>query len=295
MKKISESKLIFAGNGNFAAQALKVLAEKKFPFDLVISASDRKSGRGRQLTELPVKSVCLTTNYRLKQFNELGEFSEILDHEKPDCVTVADFGLIIRAQDLTKPKLGFLNIHPSLLPKYRGASPIQSAILAGDQKTGVTIIRLDDQIDHGSMLAQKSLPIRSDETTLSLTKKLAELGAEMLEENIEKFLNGQADLIEQDHHQATMTKIIKKEAGKIDWQKPAELIDRQVRAMLPWPKAYTFFQGKRLIILEGKIAGHRYLPTKVQLEGRKTISWQEFLRGQHLRDGIDVWQTSLIS
>lgn len=234
-----------------------------------------------------------------------------LKNLKSDLAIIAAYGKILPKEILEIPKHGFINIHGSILPKYRGPSPIQAAILGGDEKTGITIMKLDEKMDHGPILGKSDIRISESETYESLSKKLAELGAELLIKIIPDYISGKIKPSEQDHIKATYTKIIKKEDGKIDWKKSAESIERMVRAYYPWPGAWTIWNGKILKILETElfekdftifaIADFMKWPVsrvflyndiiaikcgeniliikKLQLEGGKILTAQEFLNG----------------
>ena len=241
---------------------------------------------------------------------------EKLEHLKPDLAVIAAYGKILPKEILNIPRHGFINVHPSLLPKYRGASPIQYAILNGDKETGVTIMKIDEKMDHGKIISNIKYQISKLDTYESLSKKLAELGAELLIKTIPGYISGKIKPVEQEHKKATYTKIIKKEDGKIDWTKSALEIERMTRAYYPWPSAYTYVNLKSKIsnlkILEAEILennnnnyeiGEVFLlqyPNKLEnvgvllgvkcgsgvliikklhLEGGKVLSAQEFLNG----------------
>lgn len=235
---------------------------------------------------------------------------------KPDLAIIAAYGKILPKEILEIPRLGFINVHPSLLPKYRGASPIQSAILNGETETGVTIMKIDEEMDHGPILANYKLQITNYKITyLELSQKLAELGAELLIKTIPDYVSGKIKPVPQDHSKATYTKLIKKEDGKIDWSKSADEIERMTRAYYPWPTAWTLWQqvtsnkkqvGKIIKIIEaetmlpysdvskyssGKVflidkkeltvkCGQDILIIKkLQLEGGKILTAKDFLNG----------------
>lgn len=223
--------------------------------------------------------------------------------EKPDLGVIAYYGKIIKPDVLKIPKYGFINIHPSLLPKYRGPSPVRSAILAGDAVTGVTIHITVDKVDAGDILAQKEFPIDPEDNYESLEEKLFKEGAKMLPEVVEKWISEEIKPKPQDESQATYTKIFKTEDGHIDWETDAEKIARQIKACSPNPGAFTTLDGKRLLILSavseksshdlapGQVtesfpvfkiaaAGGFVVPSEVKLEGRKNLKAADFLRGQ---------------
>jgi len=206
---------------------------------------------------------------------------------KPDLVIIASYGKIIPKDILEIPKYGCLNIHPSLLPKYRGPSPIQTTILNGDKKTGVTIILMDEKIDHGPILGQRELEFSIFNFQFSkLHNKLAELGVKLLIETIPKWIKGEIKPKLQDESKATYTKILKRQDGKIDWSKPAQEIERQIRAFNPWPGIFTFIKHKnkklRVKILQAEISkDNKLIIKKLQPEGKRPMTFEEFKRGYH--------------
>lgn len=226
---------------------------------------------------------------------------ERIKNLKPDLAIIAAYGKILPKEILEIPKYGFINIHGSILPKYRGPSPIQAAILSGDEQTGVTIMKLDEEMDHGSILGKSEIQISKSETYESLSKKLAKLGAELLIKIIPDYISGKIKPISQDHSKATYTKLIKKEDGKIDWSKSAQDLERMTRGFYPWPSAWTIWDKKLLKIVEADVSeennrktGEVFLKNgelaikcgeniliikKLQLEGGKILSAKEFLNG----------------
>jgi methionyl-tRNA formyltransferase len=238
--------IVFWGTPEFAAIILDILIKNNYLPVAVVTAPDKPVGRKKILTPPPVKVLAQKHNLFILQPEKLKENfnfkSEILNL-KPDLFIVAAYGLILPKEILDIPKYGSLNIHPSLLPKYRGASPIQATILNGDKITGVTIILMDEKMDHGPILARRKLEIQNSKITYpELTEKLAKLGAELLIETLPKWIKGGIKPISQDDSKATYTKIIKKEDGKINWQKSAEEIERMIRAYSPWPGTYTYLK-----------------------------------------------------
>lgn len=210
---------------------------------------------------------------------------------RPDLAIVAAFGMIFTKEILDIPKYGFLNIHASLLPKWRGASPIQSAILAGDRETGITIMLINEKMDEGPILSQREFPtsLPADATHqalqagnlqfLKLAEKLSEIGAQLLIETVPKWINGEIKLQEQDHSKATYTKKIIKEDGLIDWNESPEIIERKIRAFTPWPGTYTFSNGKRLIVTQGELKNNALKILRVKPEGKKEMSFSDYLKG----------------
>jgi len=207
---------------------------------------------------------------------------QLVDPESKDLdlIVVACYGKILPKEMLTIPKYGALNVHPSLLPKYRGPAPIPAAILNGEEETGVTIILMDEQVDHGPILASTKFEIRNSKpTTPELSKILWELGGDLLVEIIPKWIAGEIIPQEQNHAKATYTKKLTREDGRIDWSRPAEYIERQVRAFTPWPGAFTFWKGKRVKILAAHIEQGKLMIDEIQLEGKKPTTFHDFLLG----------------
>jgi len=206
---------------------------------------------------------------------------------KPDLVIVASYGKIIPKEILEIPRYGCLNVHGSLLPKYRGPSPIQTAILNGDKETGITIILMDEKIDHGPVISNSKFQIPNSKITYpELSQKLAQLGVKLLIQTIPKWIRGEIETKPQDESKTTYTKILKREDGKIDWSKPGREIERQIRAFNPWPGAFFFIKHKnktlRVKVLEADISRHnKLIIKKLQPEGKKPITFEEFKRGYH--------------
>ncbi|MGQ9553514.1 MAG: methionyl-tRNA formyltransferase [Anaerolineae bacterium] len=250
------SRIVFMGSPEFAVPSLRVLAGR-FNVVAVVTQPDRPAGRGRQLSPPPVKRVAVELGLPVWQPDSLRreEAVEYLRSFQPDCVVVAAYGEILRPPVLAVPAKGCLNVHASLLPKYRGASPISAAILAGEQETGVTIMLLDAGMDTGPILAQERLPILPEDTRASLEGKLAMLGADLLVRTLPGWLAGSLTPVPQDDSQATLSRALAREDGRIVWSQPAPYIERQCRAMDPWPGAYTYWQGKLLKVWRGRVIG----------------------------------------
>lgn len=247
------------GTPDFAVPILEALINSDFLE--VISAvcnQDSPVGRKQILTPPPIKILAQKYNIPVLQPDKIrkSEWIEKIKELNPELIVVAAFGQIIPKEILDIPKYKAINVHGSLLPKLRGASPIQYAILEGHQKTGITIMIVDELMDHGPILAQKSIQIEPTETSKTLYPKMAKLGTELLMETLSLWITGKIEPQEQKHDEMTLTKILKKEDGKINWADPAEKIERQIRAFNPWPGAFCFFQDpkngdqKRLKILE---------------------------------------------
>src|SRR3989338_5333350 len=222
-------------------------------------------------------------------FNALKDagFEIVSEAKDADLGVIAYFGKIIPKDILELPKNGFLNAHPSLLPCWRGPSPVQAAILAGDKTTGITIHLATEEPDAGPILTQKEILIEPEDTCLSLTGKLANEGAKLLILTIEKWLSGQIKPVPQDDSQATFTKLIKKSDGLIDWSKGAEYIERMVRAYNPWPGTFTKMKNGRILkIKKVKVENDALKILVVQPEGKKEMLWDAFLRGH--KDAIEI-------
>ncbi len=248
------AKIIFAGTPEFAAKSLAALLNTPHEIIAVYTQPDRPAGRGQKLAASPVKQLALQYNLPVLQPNTLKTpvEQEKLQSFNADLMIVAAYGLILPAAVLQAPRLGCLNIHASLLPRWRGAAPIQRAILAGDHETGITLMQMDEGLDTGAMLVKASCPILASDTSESLHDRLAELAATTLISALENILASKIKAETQDSSQATYASKISKEEGKIDWQKDALSIDRQIRAFNSWPVAYTALNEQHLRILEAK-------------------------------------------
>jgi len=296
------------GTGVFASTVLQKLIDSGLELSAVITQPDKPSGREQDIVFSPVKNLAVEKNLEVYQPKSLIKIDGFVLIEKlaPDLIIVADYGKIIPKNILDLPKFGTLNIHPSLLPKHRGPSPLQETILNGDKETGVTVILLDEEMDHGPIVGQEKLEIGNQKYSLAeLRQKLAELGGDLATKVLPDYLSGKIKPITQDHNRATYTKIIAKEDGKINWEKSAEEIDCQLRAYGEWPGSWTEWENNskkyKLKIIEAEIlesprgipgtiyvqnnnltvqCGRNSLIIKsLQLEGKNKTSGQEFLRG----------------
>lgn len=240
-------RILFMGSPDFAAIALKRLAQD-FNVVGVVTQPDKRGGRGKKLISPPVKILADELGIPTMQPRRVrdDDSMDALRRFAPDLIVVAAYGQILRPELLQLPPLGCLNIHGSLLPRWRGAAPIQAAILAGDAETGITIMRMDEGIDTGDMLAKRALPIADDDTAGSLFDKLAPLGAALLVETLPKYLGGELKSQPQPEEGATYAKMLKKEDGYLDFSKTAQELERQVRAFSPWPGAFFEWEGAPL-------------------------------------------------
>ncbi len=239
-------RIVFMGTPNFACSSLLALIESKHNIVGIITQPDRRKGRGMKISLSPVKELALGNNLNIYQPSNINdsEFIDLLKKISPDLIAIVAFGQILSKEILELPKYGCINLHPSLLPKYRGAAPIPWAILAGEEKTGVTTFYLSEEVDGGDTILQKEEGIRENDTTVTLSKRLAEMGAELLIETIDKSERKEAPRISQDKEKATYAPRLKKEDGFIDWKESASRIERIVRAMDPRPGAYTYIELK---------------------------------------------------
>ena len=312
-------RIIYMGTPYFAVPALEALIEGARPGSVlpegyeiasVITRLDKPAGRGKEIIYSPVKQAALSHGIPVWQPGSLKrpENIEALAACKADLYIVAAFGQILPQAVLDQPRYGALNIHASLLPRYRGVSPISEAILQGDTQTGVTIMLIDAGVDTGPVLLKRSIPIAEDDTTGSLTVKLAALGAEALLEALPLWVQGKITPQPQDEQKASYTHMLHKEDGEIAWNHPAALLAREIRAYTPWPSAYTYWRGKLLKIVsahammpepaqeakpgtvglrkEGNqqvlsvVTGNGLLAVdSLQLEGKKAMNAAEFIRG----------------
>jgi methionyl-tRNA formyltransferase len=307
----NKPKIIFLGTPEFALPALEALIKNNLAPFLVITQPDKPVGRKQNLAAPPVKEMALANSLKVVQPKNKKELKMIFDKNQADVCVLVAYGLIIPDEIINLPKFGFLNIHPSLLPKYRGSSPVQSALLSGDSITGVSIIRLTNQVDAGPIVAQKKISISDNDNAETLHNKLSVLGAELLIENIHDYINGDLKPTAQDESKATYCQKISRQDGQINWLKSATEIKHQFQAFNPWPGVFTLLGSKRLKItdlsvLEGDFGanlapgqvflgpnntlavkcGQGALELKiVQLEGKKEMSGAEFLRGQKDLEG----------
>ena len=242
-------RLVFMGSPEFALPSLRELT-KKYTLGGVVTQPDRPAGRGRTLTPPPIKTLALELGLPFIQPQKLRqpEAMEQLRLWKPDLIVVAAFGQILRPDVLDLPSFGCINVHASLLPRWRGAAPVQAAILNGDDQTGITIIRMDPGVDTGPIINQQAISILPHDTAGTLAERLAELGASLLVESLPAYLNGEIIPQPQDDSQATYASMLKKEDGILDFTQTADQLARRVRAFNPWPGAYTLWQSQILKI-----------------------------------------------
>jgi methionyl-tRNA formyltransferase len=306
------SNLVFAGTPRFAVPTLETLVEAGFPVGLVITQPDKARGRGLELGASPVKQSALRLGLPLMQPERIRNNEELrarLLLLNPDVIVVVGYGHLIPQWMIDLPRYGNLNLHASLLPKYRGAAPVQWAIAAGESVTGVTTIRIDAGLDTGDILLQREIPIEPDDTAETLAPRLAILGAGLMIETLRGLEAGRIRPRQQDHSQATLAPVLKKEDGVIDFQRPAAEIRNRLRGFQPWPGAVTTFRDRglqvrsaqptsaiaqaapgeirvdrdRLLVGCGQKTALELL--EVQPEGKKRMPVRDFINGYRPRSG----------
>jgi methionyl-tRNA formyltransferase len=306
-------RLIFCGTPDFAVPTLERLIAEEFSVDLVVTNPDEPSGRGYELKAPPVKQAALRAGLAVYQPAKLREPAtiEFISRYRPDAIAVVAYGHILPKWMIDLPRLGCINLHASLLPRYRGAAPIQWALIRGEGTTGVTTMRIDLGLDTGDILLKREVGIRDDDTAETLGERLSRFGADLMIETLRRLERVDFEAQPQDHTQATLAPILKKEDGRIDWTLPALEIWNRVRGLRPWPGAYTSFRGKNLHIwAASRPAADEAVPfepgtllaergrlrvtcgqgtvleaTEIQLEGRKRLSPRDFLNGVKITPG----------
>jgi methionyl-tRNA formyltransferase len=310
-------RIVFCGTPEFAVPTLRaLLANSEFTVEAVVTQPDRARGRGQRVSPSPVKEVAVQAGVRIYQPDSMksDDARDFLLEIKPDAAVIIAYGQIIPRRLLEIPRLGWMNLHGSLLPKYRGAAPIAWAIINGERRTGLTTMRLDPGLDTGPILMQRETDIGSDEIAPELAKRMAELGAPLVAESLIKLDRGKIAPIPQDSKEATFAPILTKEHGRIDWSLTAGAIFNRIRGLAPWPGAYSTFRGRlcqiwgrpstsaaasygaatqepgSLIISNAAVEVVCGNSTRLQLEavrveGRKRISAHEFVNGARLVSG----------
>ena len=305
--------LIFCGTPQFAVPTLEKLIAENFNVQLVMTNPDEARGRGHKVLPSPVKETAQKQGVEVYQPAKLKtpETQAFLSNRQADAIVVVAYGHIIPPWMIELPRLGCINLHASLLPKYRGAAPINWAVINGERETGVTAMKIDAGMDTGDMLMERREAIRDDDTTESLGQRLSVLGAGLMVETLRKLERGEIVPRPQDSRLATYAPKLKKEDGRIDWSRPAEELARRVRGLIPWPGAFTVFRSQTLhiwrataetapgpsqhapgvlLVEGGKLAvvcggGTLLALNEIQLEGRKRISAREFINGARLQPG----------
>ncbi|MFH0840598.1 MAG: methionyl-tRNA formyltransferase [bacterium] len=301
---MKEIKVIFVGTPEFAVPSLQSLIRNTdFKVEAVITQPDMPVGRKQVLTAPPVKIIAQECNIPVLQPQKITQIIDQIRALQPDVIVVAAYAQIIPENILSIPKYGCVNVHASLLPRHRGASVIQASILNNDKKSGITIMLMDKTLDTGPILSQTEISLDENSTTEWLYNELAKLGGKVLTQTLKKYIKGEIKPKAQDNSKANYVGLLKKQDGLIDWSKSAEEIERFVRAMNPWPGAWTWVKGKQLKIIKvqhhtieinaqkvGKTFTYNnglavqcgkdsLIITGLQIEGKKEMTAQEFLRG----------------
>jgi methionyl-tRNA formyltransferase len=307
-------RLVFCGTPQFAVPTLEALLNAGHTVELVLSQPDRASGRGLEVQFSPVKQFALGHGLALMQPEKIRANSELQAHLirlAPEAIVVVAYGRLIPAWMLGLPRHGNLNLHASLLPKYRGAAPIQWAVANGEIETGVTTMRIDEGLDTGEMLLQERVPISPDQTSMELSPILAAVGAGLMARTLAGLAEGTLQATPQDASAATLAPILRREDGRIEWSRPAAEIYNRWRGFQPWPGAFAYFRGKKLSIHSMRVAechvpadatlgalardGNRLLAAcgegtelellELQLEGKRRMPVEAFLNGVALAPG----------
>jgi methionyl-tRNA formyltransferase len=273
------ARIVFIGSGEFASIILKGLLSLNFNIPLVVTETAKPAGRLKELRPSQVAKLAQTFNKKILETDSIKNNISEIAKVKPDLIILSDFGQLIPPEILTIPAIGAFNLHPSLLPKYRGSTPVQTAILEGETETGVSLMLMSKEIDKGPVLAQIKTDIAEDDNSSTLEKRLAVLAMKLLYEALPKLVEFGIKPLEQDDSQVSLTRKFSKEDGLIDWNKPIQVIERQIRAFFPWPGSYTLMDGKRLIIHRAHLEEDRLAFDVVQIEGKNPVSFKAFLKG----------------
>lgn len=307
-------KVIFMGTPDFAVNSLEAVVKAGHEVVLVVTQPDKPKGRGKNVQFTPVKECALNYNIPVFQPAKIREAAAVEELKKyeADIFVVVAFGQILPKEILEMPKYGCINVHASLLPKYRGAAPIQWAVIDGEEKTGITVQRMDEGVDTGDIILKTELMVEKEETGGSLFEKLADTGAKSCVEAMKQIANKTASYTPQDHEEATYAGMLTKKLGNIDWNLSAVEIERLIRGLNPWPSAYTYLDGKTLKIWKASVkesvagvkpgfvagvsakelivqTGNGALSLEeVQLEGKKRMNVADFLRGYQIEENTEM-------
>ncbi|MEK6682860.1 MAG: methionyl-tRNA formyltransferase [Nitrospirota bacterium] len=304
-------KIIFMGTPEFAAPSLDALLNSKHNVAAIVTQPDKPAGREKRLTPPPVKVRALKAGLTVLQPERIKDegFLNALSELNPDIIVVAAYGKILPAKILHLPKYGCINVHASLLPKYRGAAPINWAIINGENEAGITIMQMDEGLDTGDILLQEGIPIAKDDTTGTLSVRLSQLGAKLLIKALEAIDVGRIKAIPQDNSKASFAPILKKGTGRIDWTREAEDIYNMVRGMDPWPGAFTYYKGEMWRVWKTAVGNNRngtpgtvinvdggkidiacgkgvISITEMQPANKRRMAVSDFLRGNKIETGI---------
>lgn len=304
--------IVFFGSDNFAAPSLRAILDTKHRILCVVTQPDRKSGRGLPLIPTAIKNIALESHLNIYQPIQVNstEAIKFLKDLNPDLFVVIAYGQILSKRVLDIPKIMPINVHASILPKYRGAAPINWAIIKGERTTGITIIKMTQNLDAGSIILKDSTDIKDDDDSITLEYRLSQIAAELLINALELIENNSYRLTPQDESNVTFAPKLKKEDGLINWSKSAGEIYNLVRAILDWPGAFTYYNGKLLKIYKAKVSGQKDIPVslgeivevskkgicvvtgkdnliieELQIEGKRKMTVGEFIAGHKIRPG----------
>lgn len=317
---VAINRIVFMGTPEFALPSLKVLLDKGENVVCVVTQPDRGKGRGRRVLPPPVKELALKAALPVLQPGRIRDdaFHALLSEFEPDIIVLTAYGKILPGNIINLPPLGTINVHGSLLPKYRGAAPIQWALINGEKETGVTIMQMDEGIDTGDILLQDTIPIGPDDTAGSLSAKLAELGGTLLGKALDLLRQDQIQPVKQDEKQATLAPLLKKEDGLVDWSQSAARISALIQGLDPWPTTYTTLSGKRLRLFSPEVVDNSYcqdnfpepgivckadrdgllvttgngclLIKEIQPEGSRRMAFNAFISGRPIQPGTLLGQ-----
>lgn len=304
-------RIVFMGTPDFAVPVLEALTESKHEVVAVVTQPDKRKGRGKEMRYTPVKTAALNHGIEVYQPAKVKdeEFQNVLRDINADVIVVVAFGQILPPSIIHMPKYGCINVHASLLPKYRGAAPIQWAVIDGEKETGITTMQMDEGLDTGDMMLKEVVPVDEKETGGSLHDKLAACGGKIILETLQKVEDGTVTYTKQDDSKSNYAKMLDKNLGKIDFTKKAVEIERLIRGLNPWPSAYTKLNGKTLKIWDADVLeGENETPGKIvnitkdqiwistgegilavnelQLEGKKRMNTEDFLRGYKMENAV---------
>ena len=304
-------RVVFMGTPDFAVPVLEALTESKHEVVAVVTQPDKRKGRGKEMQYTPVKAAALNHGIEVYQPAKVKdeEFQNVLRDINADVIVVVAFGQILPPSIIHMPKYGCINVHASLLPKYRGAAPIQWAVIDGEKETGITTMQMDEGLDTGNMMLKEVVPVDKKETGGSLHDKLAACGGKIILETLQKVEDGTVTYTKQDDSKSNYAKMLDKNLGKIDFTKKAVEIERLIRGLNPWPSAYTKLNGKTLKIWDADVLeGENETPGKIvnitkdqiwistgegilavnelQLEGKKRMNTEDFLRGYKMENAV---------
>ena len=309
--KFKTFNIVFFGSSNFAAPSLRALLDTRHKIQAVVTQPDRKKGRGLHLEATPVKSIAQDAGLKIYQPEDINslEAVKLLKDLKPDLFVVMAYGQILSQEILDIPQIFSLNIHASLLPEYRGAAPINWALINGDKITGVTAIKMTECLDAGDVISQDAIEVNDFDTALTLEEKLSCEAGELLIRTLKAVKAGAYKLMPQDNEKASLAPKLKKEDGLINWQKPAQDISNLIRGCLGWPGAFTYYKGKMFKVCKTRVSEYRSIGVsgeiirvykegievstgkdnliieELQIEGKRRMNVEEFIAGHRIKAG----------